>query len=154
MHIELSNTFFHSLLQRILREAKYKTLLSNEELLQSLFVLFHIEQNSRSQFASDINKQLIKINSDIEELIAKYPEVVDLDQSNEVEEVIKIVKGDCTDEACQLHHLKMQGISVEASPFVDVSSGQQNSVPDCPSSLIGNIIDFKYLFIKSSILDC
>jgi len=48
MHIELSNTFFHSLLQRILREAKYKTLLSNEELLQSLFVLFHIEQNSRS----------------------------------------------------------------------------------------------------------
>ena len=33
MHIELSNTFFHTLLQRILREAKYKTLLSNEELL-------------------------------------------------------------------------------------------------------------------------
>ncbi len=33
MHFELSNTFFHTLLQRILREAKYKTLLSNEELL-------------------------------------------------------------------------------------------------------------------------
>jgi hypothetical protein len=79
MHIELSNTYFHSLLQRILREGKYKCLLSNDELLQSLFVLFHIEQNSRSYFASDINKQLIKINSDIEELIAKYPEVIELD---------------------------------------------------------------------------
>jgi hypothetical protein len=43
MHIELSNTFFHSLLQKVLREGKYKSLLSNEELLQSLFVLFHIE---------------------------------------------------------------------------------------------------------------
>ena len=154
MHIELSNTYFHSLLQRILREGKYKCLLSNDELLQSLFVLFHIEQNSRSQFASDINKQLIKINSDIEELIAKYPEVIELDQTNEVEEVLKIVKGDCTDEACQQHHLKTPGISVEASPFPDVACGQKNSVPDYPSSLIGNIIDFKYLFIKSSILDC
>ena len=56
MHIELKDTFFHSLLQRILREEKYKLLLGNDELLQSLFVLFHIEQNSRSQFASDINK--------------------------------------------------------------------------------------------------
>ena len=64
------------------------------------------------------------------------------------------MKCDCADETCQLHHLKLQGISVEASPFIDGGSLQQNSVTDHPSSLIGNIIYFKYLFIKSSILDC
>lgn len=84
MHIELSETFFHHLLKKILHEGKYKTLFGNDEMLQSLFVLFHIEQNSRSQFASDINKHLIKINSDVDELISKYPEVVELDSSNEI----------------------------------------------------------------------
>ncbi len=48
---------------------------------------------------------MIKINSDIDELISKYPEVVELDQTNEVEEVIKAVKEECSDDTCQ-HNMK------------------------------------------------
>jgi hypothetical protein len=128
-----------------LRENKYKVLLGNDEMMHSLFVLFHIEQNSRSQFASDINKYMIKINSDVDELITKYPEVLELDQTNDVEEVLKIVKGECTDDAC-LHHGKMSGIITGADPlsFEDTeNSNLKNGITICPSSLIGNIIDFK-----------
>ena len=145
MHVELNETFFHHLLRRILRENKYKVLLGNDEMMHSLFVLFHIEQNSRSQFASDINKYMIKINSDVDELITKYPEVLELDQTNDVEEVLKIVKGECTDDAC-LHHGKMGGIVTGADPlsFEDTeNSNLKNGITICPSSLIGNIIDFK-----------
>lgn len=145
MHVELNETFFHHLLRRILRENKYKALLGNDEMMQSLFVLFHIEQNSRSQFASDINKYLIKINSDVDELISKYPEVVELDSTNEVEDVLKIVKGECADDACQ-HHSRMGGITTGAGPLsfeVNCSSSLPNGITICPSSLIGNIIDFK-----------
>lgn len=39
-------------------------------------MLFHIESNSRSEFASDINKFLIECHSKIEELIANNPDVV------------------------------------------------------------------------------
>jgi len=58
---------------------------------------------SRSQFASDINKHLIKINSDVDDLITKYPDVLELDETNEVLEVLKIVNDECADETCVYH---------------------------------------------------
>jgi hypothetical protein len=40
-----------------------------------LFVLFHIEPNSKSQFASDINRYLTEIHSQIDELLQQQPEL-------------------------------------------------------------------------------
>lgn len=117
--------------------------------MQSMFVLFHIDQQSRSQFACDINKHLIKINSDIEDLVSKYPEVVELDQTNEVEEVLKIAKeGECSDEMCH-HNMKFGEAGSEAREGIQKvlcqpSLGSQH--PLIPSSLIGNNTLFRLIF--------
>jgi len=106
---------------------------------------------------------LIKINSDIDELISKYPEVVELDQTNEVEEVIKAVREECSDDMCQ-HNMKFG----ERVNFVKKSSSdtmQKGKMDQCCDnsdvrkeealipSLIGNNTCFQIKFLNNCI-DC
>jgi hypothetical protein len=65
LHCELVETFFHHLVRRLLKNEEFQKLMDAETLMQSLFMLFHIEQNSRSEFASDINNHLIKCHSQL-----------------------------------------------------------------------------------------
>ena len=59
LHPELQDTFFHQLVRRLLKNEEFKKMMETESFMQSLFMLFHIEQSSRSDFTSDINKYLI-----------------------------------------------------------------------------------------------
>lgn len=52
----------------------YKTLMETDELLQSIFVLFHIDQRSKAMFSFEINDQMVEIHKQIEDLLDKHPE--------------------------------------------------------------------------------
>ena len=46
-----------------------------DQLLQSLFVLFNIEEASKSKFAGDFNTRLTRLHMRIEELISGQPDL-------------------------------------------------------------------------------
>jgi hypothetical protein len=58
LHPELIESFFHQLVRRLLKNEDFKKLMDTESFMQSLFMLFQIEQGSRSEFTSNINKYL------------------------------------------------------------------------------------------------
>ena len=97
-------------------------------MIQSLFVLFHIEPNSKSQFAIDINRYLTEIHSQIDELLQQQPE-------------LSIQGSEFSDrEESKLGDVPMtlnKGGSNETNG-VQKSSSRGDSVNQCPFSIIGN----------------
>ena len=59
LHPELVESFFHHLIRRLMKNEKFLEMMDSETLMQSLFLLFHIEQNERCEFANEINSYLI-----------------------------------------------------------------------------------------------
>ena len=52
---DLTDTFFHQLLRKLLKEDMFREFMPYDQLLQSLFVLFHIDQISKATFANEVN---------------------------------------------------------------------------------------------------
>jgi hypothetical protein len=65
LHTELVESFFHQIVRRLLKNADFLKIMDTEAIMQSLFMLFHIEQNTRSEFACDINKYLTECHSQL-----------------------------------------------------------------------------------------
>lgn len=76
IHFDLVNTFFHQLLRRLIGQDDFKKFMQSDQLIQSLFVLFHIEPNSNTKFASEFNRLLTEAHSQIEELLKDRPELL------------------------------------------------------------------------------
>lgn len=69
IHPELVETFFHQLLRRLIKDEEFKTYIAVDQLVHSLFTMFHIEANAKSRFAADFNELLTEAHAKIEELL-------------------------------------------------------------------------------------
>lgn len=55
LHPELIDTLFNQLVRALLKNKEFIKMMDGEDFMQSLFMLFQIEQRSRSEFANEIN---------------------------------------------------------------------------------------------------
>lgn len=76
IHPELVETFFHQLLRRLIKDEEFKNYIAVDQLVQALFMLFHIETNVKSRFAAEFNDLLTEAHSQIEELLQHQPELI------------------------------------------------------------------------------
>ena len=76
LHTELVESFFHQIVRRLLKNADFLKIMDTEAIMQSLFMLFHIEQNTRSEFACDINKYLTECHSQLQDLYEAQPDLI------------------------------------------------------------------------------
>lgn len=77
IHSDLLESFFHQLLRRLIKDDKFQGFMDTEQLLQSLFVLFHIEHLAKSKFAGQFTRVLVESHGSIEDLLAQQPELME-----------------------------------------------------------------------------
>ena len=69
IHPELVETFFHQLLRRLIKDEEFKTYIAVDQLVHSLFTMFHIEANAKSRFAAEFNELLTEAHAKIQEML-------------------------------------------------------------------------------------
>ncbi|CDW75624.1 UNKNOWN [Stylonychia lemnae] len=80
---DLINSFFHQVIRNLLKEKSLHEFMDSEQFLQSLFVMFHIDQRSKVQFSTDVNQFLIEQHKHLDEMISLHPELYGQVQESE-----------------------------------------------------------------------
>jgi hypothetical protein len=86
LHHELVETFFHQLLRRLIKDDSFRRFIDSEQLIQALFMLFHVEAAAKSRFTGDFNHDLTALHGRIQELLDDKPELMTESASSSQEE--------------------------------------------------------------------
>jgi hypothetical protein len=67
------DSFFHHFMRGVLKEEKFKEFMSFNQVMEALFVLFHIDLSTKIQFASHVNQLLMDSQEQLDDLKNEHP---------------------------------------------------------------------------------